>query len=222
MPKAPRHPHPLHHIRKVKGMTQAKLASALGVSEALVQKIELGGKMSDSLKLRVLNLYGIRPESLEPRQMPRSLFQSPSCNNRSLKAAIAAWEQLLPVIDDVISMQCDNRFVPMLRVLFEAARDAKRSASLATSFEGWFRKESRKLRLDSKAERLLAENKISTKPFMQWFRRGDTLRLSLCLPDATDEQAQDFQLRLAKAAGVDPKFFPKGTPARALAKHDKA
>ena len=151
-------------IRKAKRMTQPQLAAALGVSEKLIQKIELGGQISDSLKLRVLNHFGIRPESLEMGQIPRSLFHTPSADNRSLKSAIEAWEQAMPVIDEVISKQCDHRFVPMLKVLFRAAREAKRSASLATSFETWVREEKKRLKLESRIERLVEEEKISETP----------------------------------------------------------
>ena len=222
MPKAPKALHPLHHIRKAKRMTQSQLAAILGVSEGLIQKIELGGPISDPLKSRILNLFGIRPESLEKGQIPRSLFHSSSGDNLSLKAAIEAWEKAMPVIDEVISMQCEDRFLPMLRVLFQAARGAKRSATLATSFETWFLDEAKKLNLESKTDRLLAEAKISKTPWVQWFRRGDTLRVSLCLPDADDEKREEMLLKFGKSLGVDSKEFPKGRPERALAKHDKA
>lgn len=219
MPKKPAVPHPLHFIRKARKLTQPQMAAVLGVSKQQIQKIELSGQpISDALKERILNRFGIRPESLELGKTPRSLFHNPSGDNYSLATAIKMWERALPVMEEIISLQCESRYLPTLQVLFKAAGEANRSSALARSFENWVDSEVEKLDLKSKFERLLVERKVSRGRAISWSRSGDTIRIGLRLTDVEPQKARELKLTFAKAVGVPAREFPPGTPARALAR----
>ena len=79
--RIPKKIHPLHHVRRITGMTQAEFAQRLGISTMMLKLIEQSRRpMSDRVKDAIHLLTGIDPASWDKKQL-RSTLNHPFDRN---------------------------------------------------------------------------------------------------------------------------------------------